>query len=82
MYPTNYKTTFVIEHSAKFLQSSNEAYEFDVGNNKNKASVIPLAALCKSHWTSSIEAGLEFSRIIYDIFGKSKLVSVRYCSTY
>lgn len=74
MYPHNYKTVFVLDHGAKFLQSSNEDFEFDVGN-KNKAAIVPLAPLCKSHWTSSIEAGLEFCRIIYDIFGKKKLVS-------
>lgn len=74
VYPHNYKTVFVIDRSAKLLQSSNEDFEFDVGN-KSKASIIPLAPLSKSHWTSSIEAGLEFCRIIYDIFGRRKLVS-------
>ena len=77
VYPHNYKTVIVIDHSAKLLQSSHEDFEFDVSNkNKGSGSVIPLSPLSKSHWTSSIEAGLEFCRIIYDIFGCKKLVSL------
>ncbi|XP_067933440.1 integrator complex subunit 13-like [Watersipora subatra] len=74
VYPHNYKTVFVIDHSAKLLQSSNEDFDFDVGS-KGKTPTIPLAPLSKSHWTSSIEAGLEFCRIVYDIFGRKKLIS-------
>lgn len=73
VYPQNYKTVFVFDHGPKMLSPSDEEYEYDVAN-KNRPNIIPLAALSKSHWTCSIEAGLEFCRIIYDIFGRKKLV--------
>jgi len=74
VYPHNYKTVLVLDKSPKLAQSSQEPFEFDVAG-KAKASVIPLDPLCKSHWTSSIEACVEFCRIVYDIFGRKKLVS-------
>lgn len=73
IYPHNYKTVIVLDHSSKLSQSCNEPFEFDVAN-KNKTACIPLEPLSKSHWTCSIEAGLEFCRIVYDIFGRKKLV--------
>lgn len=78
-YPLNYKTVLVLDHGSQLLQPSNEHIEFDVPSKAKASSSftssIPLKPLSKSLWTCSVEAALEFSRIVYDIFGKQKLIS-------
>ena len=38
--------------------------------------IIPLAPITKSMWTCSVEAAMEYSRIVYDIYPGIKLVTI------
>ena len=64
-----------MDKSPHFLKPSNEPMEFDVFTKSKAPGFIPLAPVTKSMWTCSVEAVLEFARIIYDIYPTDKLVS-------
>ncbi|CAH1782512.1 unnamed protein product [Owenia fusiformis] len=67
------KTVLVLDRSPIFASSSKQTVEFDIFT-KAKAGMIPLAPIVKSLWTCSVEAAIEFCRIIYDLFPTEKLV--------
>lgn len=72
MVQLSHKHVFVLDNTAKFRSiSSNQHIEFDVGlktKNGLPSGVIPFAPICKSLWTSIIEALQEYARIVYDLF--------------
>lgn len=72
MFPISHKTVIVLDNTARFRSlSSGQPIDFDVGikmKNTVSAGIIPLAPVCKSLWTSSIEGIQEYARIVYDLF--------------
>ena len=67
----NHKTVFLVDRSCSFLsQSCEQAIEFDVftKNRQTPAGIIPLAAICKSLWTCTVESMLEYARIVWDLY--------------
>ncbi|XP_072932078.1 integrator complex subunit 13 isoform X1 [Epargyreus clarus] len=73
MLPTNHKTIFVLDHTPYFGISSDNPIDFDVSKNRGPGYV-PLAPVCKSLWTCSVEAAVEYCRIVWDLFPEGKLV--------
>lgn len=82
MYPANHKTIFVLDHTPYFGISAESPLEFDFLKSRGQ-NLIPLAPVCKSLWTTSVEASLEYCRIVWDLFPTGKLVCkyiVRWCT--
>jgi len=73
MYPANHKTIFVLDHTPYFGISTECPLEFDFLKSRGQ-NLIPLAPVCKSLWTTSVEASLEYCRIVWDLFPTGKLV--------
>ncbi|XP_014611908.1 PREDICTED: protein asunder homolog isoform X1 [Polistes canadensis] len=73
MYPANHKTIFVLDHTPYFGISSECPLEFDFLKSRGQ-NLIPLAPVCKSLWTTSVEASLEYCRIVWDLFPTGKLI--------
>lgn len=73
MYPANHKTVFVLDHTPYFGISTDCPLEFDFLKGRGQ-NLIPLAPICKSLWTTSVEASLEYCRIVWDLFPDGKLV--------
>lgn len=73
MYPANHKTVFVLDHTPYFGISTECPLEFDCHKNRGQ-NFIPLAAISKSLWTTSVESSLEYCRIAWDLFPTGKLV--------
>lgn len=73
MYPANHKTIFVLDHTPYFGISTEAPLEFDFLKSRGQ-NLIPLAPVCKSLWTTSVEASLEYCRIVWDLFPTGKLV--------
>lgn len=73
MYPANHKTIFVLDHTPYFGISTEAPLEFDFLKSRSQ-NLIPLAPVCKSLWTTSVEASLEYCRIVWDLFPTGKLV--------
>ncbi|XP_011638452.1 integrator complex subunit 13 isoform X1 [Pogonomyrmex barbatus] len=73
MYPANHKTTFVLDHTPYFGISTECPLEFDFLKSRGQ-NLIPLAPVCKSLWTTSVEASLEYCRIVWDLFPMGKLI--------
>ncbi|XP_061377244.1 protein asunder [Danaus plexippus] len=73
MFPTNHKTVFVLDHTPYFGISSENPIDFDVAKSRGPGYV-PLPAVCKSLWTCSVEAAVEYCRIVWDLFPEGKLV--------
>ncbi|PRD20101.1 UNVERIFIED_CONTAM: asun [Trichonephila clavipes] len=48
--------------------------EFDIFTKTRQPGIIPLAPLSKSLWTCSVEAAIEYCRIVWDIFPTEKLI--------
>ncbi|KAK0096332.1 hypothetical protein PV326_005787 [Microctonus aethiopoides] len=73
MYPENHKTVFVLDHTPYFGISTESRLEFEClkGRAQNH---IPLAPICKSLWTTSVESSMEYCRIVWDLFPSGKLV--------
>ena len=73
------RTVIVLDHSPKFLALSKQHIDFDGGGKKSKGkgsgSSSGASPVFKSSWTCSIEAAIEYSRIVYDIFPNEYLVS-------
>ena len=74
MFPANHKTVFVLDHTPHFGSSYDSVVELDVGNKPRGVSMIPLSPICKSLWTASVEASLEYCRIVWDLFPEKKYV--------
>ncbi|KAJ0177124.1 hypothetical protein K1T71_007133 [Dendrolimus kikuchii] len=73
MFPTNHKTIFVLDHTPYFGISSDYPIDFDVTKSRGPGYV-PLPPVCKSLWTCSVEAAVEYCRIVWDLFPEGKLV--------
>lgn len=75
----NHKTLFLLDMTSSFVQKSSEQpIEFDVftKNRSMPSGMSPLAPICKSLWTCTVESVLEYSRIVWDLFPESdKLLS-------
>ena len=72
------RTVIVLDHSPKFLGLSKQHIDFDSGSKKSKSKSSGsggTSPVYKTSWTCSIEAAVEYSRIVYDIFPKEYLVS-------
>lgn len=77
MFPINHKTIFVLDHTPYFGISSDNPIDFDVPKNRG---YLPVPPICKSLWTCSVEAAVEYCRIVWDLFPEGKLVRVTCCS--
>ncbi|XP_015590827.1 integrator complex subunit 13 [Cephus cinctus] len=73
MYPANHKTVFVLDHTPYFGISTESPLEFDCLKTRGQ-NLIPLAPICKSLWTTSVESSMEYCRIVWDLFPTGKLV--------
>ncbi|KAK7791139.1 hypothetical protein R5R35_008573 [Gryllus longicercus] len=73
MYPSNHKTVFVLDHTPYFGISCEYQIEFDFTKSRGPG-FIPLAPISKSLWTCSVEAAVEYCRIVWDLFPTGKLV--------
>ncbi|XP_049869046.1 protein asunder [Pectinophora gossypiella] len=73
MFPINHKTIFVLDHTPYFGISSDNPIDFDVSKSRGPGYV-PLPPICKSLWTCSVEAAVEYCRIVWDLFPEGKLV--------
>ncbi|XP_012269667.1 integrator complex subunit 13 [Athalia rosae] len=73
MYPANHKTVFVLDHTPYFGISTESPLEFDCLKSRGQ-NLIPLAPICKSLWTTSVESSMEYCRIVWDLFPTGKLV--------
>ncbi|XP_034243253.1 integrator complex subunit 13 [Thrips palmi] len=74
MFPANHKTVFVLDHTPQFGSSYDSVVELDMGNKPRGLSMIPLSPIYKSLWTASVEAALEYCRIVWDLFPEKKYV--------
>lgn len=74
LFPANHKTTFVVDHTPYFGLASNAHIKMDF--TKRPSGSIQPASVFKSMWTCSIEAVLEYCRIVWDLFPEGKLIRV------
>lgn len=74
LFPANHKTTFVVDHTPYFGLASNAHIQMDF--TKRPANAAVPAPVFKSMWTCSIEAVLEYCRIVWDLFPEGKLIRV------
>lgn len=77
MFPTNHKTIFVLDHTPYFGISSDYPIDFDSSKSRGPGYV-PLPPVCKSLWTCSVEAAVEYCRIVWDLFPEGKLVRKKF----
>lgn len=73
MLDTNHKTIFILDHTQYFSIPSENYIDLDCLKTKGSSSYAP--PLSKSLWTCSVEGAIEYSRIVWDLFPKGKLVS-------
>lgn len=73
LFPTNHKTIFVLDHTPYFGISSDYPIDFDASKTRGPG-YIPLSPVCKSLWTCSVEAAVEYCRVVWDLFPDGKLV--------
>ena len=71
--PISHKTIFLFDHSNYFSESCAQAFDFDVSTKQKASAAGPQGSLkiepvSKSLWTCSVEASLEYARIVYDLF--------------
>lgn len=66
MNEINHKTVFVLDHSPYFGISAESMLEL----------VATGPPISKSLWTCSVEASVEYCRIVWDLFPNGKLVSL------
>ncbi len=76
--PINHKTIFLFDHCAYFASSSNSRIEIENPSTKTKlqpsSQTQRIEPLSKTLWTCGIEAAIEYSRIVYDLFADTKLI--------
>lgn len=73
------RTVIVLDHSSKFLALSKQHIDFDGVGKKGKGKSSGSSGsspVFKSSWTCSIEAAVEYCRIVYDIFPNEYLMKV------
>lgn len=78
--PPMKRTVIVLDHSSKFLALSKQHIDLDGGGKKSKgrgSASSSSSPVFKTSWTCSIEAAVEYCRIVYDIFPNLYLVSKR-----
>lgn len=73
-FPVSHKTVFVLDHGPNFSGPCHQSMEFDIFTKTRQPGIIPLAPLSKTLWTCSVEAAIEYCRIVWDIFPVEKLV--------
>lgn len=73
-FPVSHKTVFVLDHGPSFSGSCQQPIEFDIFTKTRQPGIIPLAPITKSLWTCSVEAAIEYCRIVWDIFPTEKLI--------
>eukprot|EP00096_Caligus_rogercresseyi_P005552 TRINITY_DN2132_c0_g1_i1.p1 TRINITY_DN2132_c0_g1~~TRINITY_DN2132_c0_g1_i1.p1 ORF type:complete len:681 (-),score=242.07 TRINITY_DN2132_c0_g1_i1:59-2101(-) len=71
LFPINHKTAFVLDHSPSFSVTCDEV-DFDFQKTR---SYLPLPPISKSLWTSTVEAVMEYCRIVWDIFPQDKFLT-------
>ena len=72
-------TVFVLDRSSRFLSLSKQHIDLDGSSLKAKASSkakSSLGPVYKNAWTCSIEATVEYCRIVYDLFPNEYIVSI------
>ncbi|XP_060858444.1 integrator complex subunit 13-like [Metopolophium dirhodum] len=74
LFPANHKTTFVVDHTPNFGLTSDSHIKMVF--TKQPFDGIPPVTIYKSIWTCSIEAVLEYCRIVWDLFPEGKLIRV------
>lgn len=73
-FPASHKTVFVLDHSPFFFTSCQQHIEFDIFTKTRQPGIIPLSPISKSLWTCSVEAAIEYCRVVWDIFPTNKLI--------
>lgn len=73
----SHKTVFVVDHCPYMAESSRQQVECDVVTKSRAQGLIPLAPVSKSLWTCAVECSMEYCRILYDIYPRDKLVSLK-----
>lgn len=74
LFPSNHKTIFVVDHTPYFGLASDAQIKMDF--TKRPSGAIPPSPVFKSMWTCTIEAVLEYCRIVWDLFPEGKLIRV------
>lgn len=73
-------TVFVLDRSSRFSSLSKQHIDLDgSGKSKGAKSIMKTSSLgpvYKNAWTCSIEATVEYSRIVYDLFPNEYIVSM------
>jgi len=69
----NEKTVFVVDHSPYFGISSEDPMEFEQPKSRYP-NITALTTVSKSLWTCSLEAAIEYCRIVWDLFPEGKFV--------
>lgn len=77
MFSVSHKTVFVVDHCPYMAESSRQQVECDVVTKSRAQGLIPLAPVSKSLWTCAVECSMEYCRILYDIYPRDKLVSLK-----
>lgn len=72
VFPSNHKTLFLLDHTPYFGISCGLPLEF--GYTKVRPGFIPLSPISKSLWTCSVEAAMDYCRIVWDLFPEGKLI--------
>lgn len=67
-FPLSHKTVFVVDRSPQFGQSCGHPTEMDFIKSKSNTVKQPT----KSLWTWNVECGLEYCRIVKDLFDPEK----------
>ncbi|KAL1130634.1 hypothetical protein AAG570_011876 [Ranatra chinensis] len=73
MHPANHKTIFLLDHTYLFNNDCESLIEFDFTKSRGPG-FIPLKPIAKSLWTCSVEAAIEYCRIVWDLFPTGKLI--------
>ena len=81
-FPVPHKTVIVLDHSSQFRTVCKEHIDLDVFTKSRAPGFIPLAPITKTMWTCNVEAIMEYSRIIYDIFPSDRLVRGAQCFSF
>ncbi|KAJ7363294.1 hypothetical protein OS493_011578 [Desmophyllum pertusum] len=77
LIPPVKRTVIVLDHSSKFQSLSKQHIDFDGGGKKGKGKgSSAVSPVFKSSWTCSLEAAVEYCRIVYDIFPTEYMVKV------
>lgn len=76
-----HKTLILLDHGQHMLRSSKQETDFDILQKGRVSGLLPLAPVTKSMWTCSVEASLEYCRVLWDIFPHGKLIRLMVSDT-